>query len=193
MPFCDISSWKIFPCNWITNRLFDMNWAMNLHTWTKLSSLMSVSFITMEISVSIFEVSGAYRTLCWRRGITSLINSYSMVWSTKDKHNWSFSFSRPTVYDNPYKWVLQYYTIPKDIRLSQISNYEKDRATPHWSIDVRRNLSTNLQQGWTERGVLIVWLARLSHLIPLHFFIIGYVNNFVFSVQIQSLSQMKKS
>lgn len=91
-----------------------------------------------------------------------------------------------------YKRMLRYYAMPKIIELPGSPIFQQDGARPHWAINVRRYLDTKLPERWIGRGGPIAWPPRSPDLTPLDFFLWGYVKNYAFSVEIQSLSYMKE-
>lgn len=117
-----------------------------------------------------------------------------MVWCGmhKSKIIGPYFFSEPTVNGENYKRMLRYFALPKVLDLPGSPIFQQDGAPPHYAIIVRRYLDTKLPQRWIGRGGPISWPARSPDLTPLDFFLWGYVKNYVFSVEIQSLSHMKE-
>jgi hypothetical protein len=99
-----------------------------------------------------------------------------------------FFFSEKTVTGRSYFDMLELYALPQ---LPPQTILQQDGAPPHFCDHVRSHLAREIAGRWIDRGRPIAWPRRLPDLIPLEFFLWGYVKNIVCLVKIEDLQHLK--
>jgi hypothetical protein len=62
---------------------------------------------------------------------------------------------------------------------------------PHWAYIVREFLDMHFSWRWFERHEPIPWLLRSLHIMPLGFFLWGYVKGIVYKTPVTSPEELK--
>ncbi|GBN98564.1 hypothetical protein AVEN_115424-1 [Araneus ventricosus] len=66
-----------------------------------------------------------------------------------------------------------------------------DGAPPHYGNIVRDFLDTAFPQRWIGRGAVMTWPPRSPDIIPLDFYLWGYVKQHVYSERINDINHLK--
>ena len=69
--------------------------------------------------------------------------------------------------------------------------FQQDGAPPHWGSHVRRFLVATFSNSWTGRDSTTPWPPRSPDIIPLDFFLWGYVKDKVFSTPVPDITNLK--
>lgn len=69
--------------------------------------------------------------------------------------------------------------------------YQHDGAPPHATLNVRHHLNVTFRNRWIGRYGHVLWPPRSPDLTPLDFFLWGDMKNHVYSVEIESIEQLR--
>jgi len=69
--------------------------------------------------------------------------------------------------------------------------FQQDGATPHWGSHARRFLNATFRNRWIRRDGPTPWPPRSPDIIPLDFFLWGYVKDNMFSTPVPDITNLK--
>ncbi|PSN31536.1 hypothetical protein C0J52_26409, partial [Blattella germanica] len=100
-----------------------------------------------------------------------------------------FFFGEPTITATTYLDMLEQYAFPL---LPPGTIFQQDGAPPDYSNSVRTSLNEIFPDSWIVRGDLTSWPPRSPDLIPLDFFLWGFVKNRVYQTPVADLADLRR-
>ncbi|GBN61523.1 hypothetical protein AVEN_122463-1 [Araneus ventricosus] len=85
--------------------------------------------------------------------------------------------------------MLRLYAVPQ---FPEGVIFQQDGAPPHYGNIVREFLGTIFPQRWIVRGAVMAWPPRSPDLMPLDFYLWGYVKQHVYSECINDSNHLKQ-
>jgi hypothetical protein len=104
-------------------------------------------------------------------------------------------FTESTITGDIYLDLLQLYVFPQiedvERETGNRAIFMQDGAPPHFSLPVRGALNEKFPNAWIGRGGPIPWPLRSPDLIPMDFFLRGYVKNCEYGEKIRDVQHLR--
>ena len=102
-----------------------------------------------------------------------------------------FIFAESTITANIYLDMLKHYVVPQLEEFQPRVVFQQDGAPPHWGLIVRDFLNETFPNRWIGRNGPTPWPPRSPDIIPLDFFLWGYVKDRVYRTPVRDVETLQ--